>query len=360
MGLAIPRISAAPSAIASLPPREFRQQEAERATTQQGIAGQRGWPQDALAQLRVHPASAEARGNLARTDIDEPRTAERKHHHLPIEAHRVHWGYFSRALQPQLEINSGDTITIETLTQHASDDPELMIAGDTAAESVFGWTKARKNVDRRGAGPMDASIFRARRRRRLWRAHSHGARVGEGRPARRRAGSPDPRHRTAHKSSSETFRARVRLLGRGLVGLSLRRISFRTEAARGRDDLRNPDDTDAPHARALYSYRWEPQTDPFGVVHATYDYPGVPVLPGTVKRRHAVLDGIRIPLRPHFGVIAVAPREVDFIDSVPPSYFGGNLDNWRLGKGRPSIFRSPFPAHCYRSAIPMPRKATAN
>ncbi len=64
------------------------------------------------------------------------------------------------------------------------------------------------------------------------------------------------------------------------------------------------------YARALYSYRWEPQTDPFGVVHQTYDYPGVPIAPDTVKRRHNVLDGIRIPLRPHFGVIAVAPREV--------------------------------------------------
>jgi acetamidase/formamidase len=90
---------------------------------------------------------------------------------------------------------------------------------------------------------------------------------------------------------------------------------------------------EAPYARALYSYRWEPQTDPFGVDHNTYDYPGVPVVPGSVKRRHNVLDGIRIPLRPHFGVIAVAPREVDFVDSIPPSYFGGNLDNWRLGKG---------------------------
>jgi acetamidase/formamidase len=38
-------------------------------------------------------------------------------------------------------------------------------------------------------------------------------------------------------------------------------------------------------------------------------------------------------LRPHFGVIAVAPQEVAFVDSIPPSYFGGNLDNWRLGKG---------------------------
>jgi acetamidase/formamidase len=42
---------------------------------------------------------------------------------------------------------------------------------------------------------------------------------------------------------------------------------------------------------------------------------------------------VRIPLRPHFGVIAVAPKEAEFVDSVPPGYFGGNVDNWRIGKG---------------------------
>ena len=30
-------------------------------------------------------------------------------------------------------------------------------------------------------------------------------------------------------------------------------------------------------------------------------------------------------------MIGVAPREAELIDSIPPSYFGGNLDNWRLG-----------------------------
>ncbi len=34
-----------------------------------------------------------------------------------------------------------------------------MIAGDAGAENVFGWTPHHKNVDRRGAGPMDASVF---------------------------------------------------------------------------------------------------------------------------------------------------------------------------------------------------------
>src|SRR5260221_3870209 len=37
--------------------------------------------------------------------------------------------------------------------------------------------------------------------------------------------------------------------------------------------FRSPEE---PTARAVYNYRWTPQTDPFGVVHPTIDYPGVP------------------------------------------------------------------------------------
>src|SRR5256885_13864397 len=56
-------------------------------------------------------------------------------------------------------------------------------------------------------------------------------------------------------------------------------------------------------------------------------------LPISITRRFGVLDKARVPLRPHFGMLAVAPREAGLIDSIPPSYFGGNLDNWRAGKG---------------------------
>jgi acetamidase/formamidase len=45
------------------------------------------------------------------------------------------------------------------------------------------------------------------------------------------------------------------------------------------------------------------------------------------------LKGVRVPIRPHFGVIAVAPKEADMVNSIPPGYFGGNIDNWRIGKG---------------------------
>ncbi|MDB5656235.1 MAG: Transcriptional regulator AraC family AcetamidaseFormamidase, partial [Tardiphaga sp.] len=53
-----------------LPPREFRQQEIERAATSATAAGQRGWPQDALAQLRGHHPQASARRIAAPADLD--------------------------------------------------------------------------------------------------------------------------------------------------------------------------------------------------------------------------------------------------------------------------------------------------
>ena len=92
--------------------------------------------------------------------------AAARHHVIKAGAETVHWGYFSRLLKPVLSVKSGELVTIETLTDHAYDDHARMIAGDPGAESVFGWTKKAKNVDRRGAGPIDASI--------------HGRGAGEG------------------------------------------------------------------------------------------------------------------------------------------------------------------------------------
>ncbi|HTB39072.1 MAG TPA: acetamidase/formamidase family protein, partial [Reyranella sp.] len=86
-------------------------------------------------------------------------------------------------------------------------------------------------------------------------------------------------------------------------------------------------------AKAVYNFQWTPQTDPFGVVHKTIDYPGVPVDHSTIKENHGILKNVRIPIRPHFGVMGVAPKEADYVDSIPPAYFGGNMDNWRVGKG---------------------------
>jgi hypothetical protein len=52
-------------------------------------------------------------------------------------------------------------------------------------------------------------------------------------------------------------------------------------------------------AKAVYNFRWTPQTDPSGVVHKTIDYPGVPVDHSTIKENHGILKNVRIPIRPH-------------------------------------------------------------
>ena len=314
-------------------PKAFRQQQAERLSGLGVRAGQRGWPQDAIAQLRPH-RSAPATMPVGSQPVELTASQRDKpaHHHLPVDAARVHWGFFSRSLKPLIEIASGDTITVETLTQHASDDPERMIVGDPGAESVFRWTGDGKGVDRRGAGPMDASIY--------------GRGAGEGFGVHICTGP------IAVKGAEPGDVLEVRILDmvpRPSRNPELKGKIFGSSVAAWwgyhyEEFLSEPKPREAvtifeifpgdePHAEAIYSYRWQPQTDPSGVVHPTYDYPGIPVAPGTVRRRHGVLEGVRIPLRPHFGVIGVAPRESGLVDSVPPAYFGGNLDNWRLGKG---------------------------
>ena len=315
-----------------LSPRAFRQAEAERLKASPTPGAQRGWPQAVAASARLRRTEAKGEGGGPGPAEERIGVAPR-HHHLSVSVASVHWGYFSRALAPVLEIASGDTVTIETLSQHASDDPALMIAGDPGAESVFAWTATHKAVDRRGAGPMEATIYGR------GAGEGFGVHICTGPIAVRGAEPGDvleirildivPRPSRGPGVEGRVFGSSVAAWWGYHYGELLTEPKPREIVTIYEIEPNGPD----PHARALYAYRWAPQTDPFGTVHATYDYPGVPVAPGTVSRRHGVLQDVRIPLRPHFGVIGVAPREADLVDSVPPSYFGGNLDNWRLGKG---------------------------
>ncbi len=259
--------------------------------------------------------------------------AKRSYHNLPANADNVHWGYFSKKLKPRVEIDSGDFVTIETLTHHANDDAERMVKGDPGAESVYLWTKDKKGVNRRGAGPMDASLF--------------GRGAGEGLgvhictgPVYVRGAEPGDVLEVRIMDVTPRPSANPKYPGK----------SFGSNAAAWwgfhyKDLLTEPkprevitifevDSTGSRNwAQAVYNMRWVPQTDPFGVVHKTIDYPGVPVDHSLVKENHGVLKGVRIPIRPHFGTMGLAPKEADIVDSIPPSYTGGNIDNWRIGKG---------------------------
>ncbi|MBB5443692.1 MULTISPECIES: acetamidase/formamidase family protein [unclassified Paraburkholderia] len=265
------------------------------------------------------------------------RSGKPRHHLLRATANTVHWGYFSHDLKPVLEVDSGDSVTIETLTQHASDDWARMVAGDPGAESVFHWTAERKNVNRRGAGPIDASIY-GRGAGEGFGVHIctgpiavRGAEPGDILEVRilevhpRRCANPQFSGRAFGSNAAAWWGFHYREL---LTEPKPREVVTIYEL-----DAEPRPDQGTPFARAVYNYRWTPQCDPFGVVHPTIDYPGVPVDHSTVEENYGILKGVKIPVRPHFGLIAVAPQQDGLIDSIPPSAFGGNLDNWRVAQG---------------------------
>ena len=45
-----------------------------------------------------------------------------------------HWGYYYSALTPAAVVNSGDTIVVETSTQHGGDDYDKLVRGDPGME----------------------------------------------------------------------------------------------------------------------------------------------------------------------------------------------------------------------------------
>jgi len=252
----------------------------------------------------------------------------------------IHWAYFSHDLKPVLEVNNGDTVTIETLTQHAADDWERMVQGDPGAESVFHWTADRKNVNRRGAGPMDASIYGR------GAGEGFGVHICTG-PIAVRGAEPgdvlEVRIVDIHPRSCANPKFAGRAFGSNAAawwGFHYRELLTEPKPREVVTIYELDADATAGEtacARAVYNFRWTPQRDPFGVMHPTIDYPGVPVDHSTVVENHDILKNVKIPVRPHFGVITVAPQQDGLIDSIPPSTFGGNLDNWRVTSGA-SVF----------------------
>ena len=278
-------------------------------------------------------AAFAASGTLATPASAEARPGQPTYHYLPANADTVHWGYFSKLLKPLVEVQSGDYVTIEALTHHANDDAERMVTGDPGAESVFYWDKQRKGVDRRGAGPMQPTLF--------------GRGAGEGLGVHICTGP------VAVKGAMPGDILEVRIIDvkpRPCANPKFKGKSFGSNAAAWwgfhyKDLLTEPKprevitiyevDTAGERnwAKALYNFQWTPQTDPSGVVHKIIDYPGVPVDHKTVQEKHGVLKNVRIPIRPHFGVLGLAPSEADYVDSIPPHWVGGNIDDWRIGKG---------------------------
>ena len=253
-----------------------------------------------------------------------------RQYHLPVSPQTVHWGYFSKVVAPVLTLKSGDVATIETLTHHANDDYERMVEDDPGAMSVFAWTREHKAVSRRGAGPTTGFARGS--------GEGLGVHLLTG-PVVIEAAEPgdilevrvlDVRPRPACKAC---------YAGRCFGSNASANWGFHyadlIEEPRPREvvTIYELDTGGDPFAKAVYNYVWTPQTDPDGIVHASIDYPGVRVDTGTITKRLDVLKGVRVPARLHFGTMGLAPAEADFVSSIPPGHTGGNIDDWRIGKG---------------------------
>ncbi|WP_339891445.1 acetamidase/formamidase family protein [uncultured Alteromonas sp.] len=323
-----------------LSPREYRKRSKLKAAKEEERQQTRGRPSSHVKSTPVSEVEISDSLDALASRSTPPKSvtqahakAASVHHYIPVNKDTVHWGYFDKDLPPVLYMNSHEKVTIETLTHHAYDDYARMIKDDPGAESVFKWTKDTKNVHRRGAGPIDASIY--------------GRGAGEGFGVHVCTG---PIHINGAMPGDLVELRILDIQTRHNHSEQYKGRSFGSNAAtfwgfHYNDLLTEPkprevvtiyeiDESEKPYcAHAVYNYRWIPQVDPFGVVHDRIDYPGVPVDHSKTKKNFDILKNVEIPLRPHFGTIGLAPNYTGAVDSVPPSNQGGNLDNWRLGKG---------------------------
>ncbi len=204
--------------------------------------------------------------------------------HLAATPESVHWGYFDQSLPPVLTVPPGAIISLEAVTHHAGDAPDLLM--DEGIERLYA------EIDDRGPGP-----------------HILTGPVGiEG------------------ALPGDVLEVRV---------LSLEpRLGFGSNLAAHWGHL-YPDfgkervtvwsiDPDLASARAAFAFDWK--TTPLA------DRPGTIVAPGSVVREPALADVV-VDLRPHLGTMGVAPAEAGRHSSVPPGLHGGNVDNWRAGPG---------------------------
>lgn len=271
------------------------------------------------------------------------------HYYIPANDKTIHWGYFSKSMEPLIKLDSGDYATIETVTHHSNDDIERMVKGDPGVESIFHWDAKHKAVDRRGAGPMDhplgaggglgvhvctGPVF------------VNGAEPGDVLEVRivdtmqRPSGNPDYRGKTFGSNVASNWGFQFNNLITEPKGREV--ITIYEVDAKGEQSW----------AKAVYNYRWTPQTDPWGKVHPIIDYPGVPVDKHSITPNYDILKGYEIPVRPHFGMIGVAPVEAEIVSSIVPSYSGGNFDNWRMGKGATAFFPVVVPGAMFSVGDP--------
>jgi acetamidase/formamidase len=206
-------------------------------------------------------------------------------HNLKANSKTVHWGYFDNAIQPVLEINSGDVVYVETITHQAGDAPDLMM--DEETKEIY------DNI------PQEARI-------------------------------PGPHILTGPiyvKDAMPGDMLEVQILQltpRNPYGSNLlANWGYLYEEFNETERVTIYElDRFAQWASAKFAYEYPGKYDRVGRIIQTHEVERIPAL-----------QSMRVPVRLHIGNMGVAPENPGRVSSVPPGKHGGNIDNWRIGVG---------------------------
>jgi acetamidase/formamidase len=217
-------------------------------------------------------------------DPDSPYT-------LTATPESCYWGYLDAAQPPVMTVESGTELWLEAVTHHAGDAPDLLM--DDGITAIW---EAIAPADRAPGvhimtGPIDIA----------------GAMPGD----TLRVELLEMRPRLPFGSNCAAnwglFHARF-----GKERITIYELD---DAAEG---------TFPATARPAFGFDFK--------ALALYDSPGVISLPDHDARTPFGRQ-VSVPVRPHLGVIGVAPPGSERLSSIPPGRFGGNVDNWRFGPG---------------------------
>jgi acetamidase/formamidase len=270
--------------------------------------------------------------------------------HLALSAETVHWGYFSKTLEPILTVQSGAEVVVEMATHHACDDWDKMIKGDAGMESIYTWTADGKGEEYRGASGggdgvhiLTGPIF------------VEDAEPGDVLKVEILDLAPrvNPEGKTFGSNAAAWwgFQARVnKVNGDPFFSGSFSSTPDKNDEVITIYEIFDEDGNG--YAVPAYQFEWPSIFDPQGTLRDYIAYPGTCVphdehgstIPSsdvtgmgwTKNSTITYYDDVfraRIPINYHVGTMGLAPESHDFVDSIPPMPSGGNLDNKRIGVG---------------------------
>jgi formamidase len=205
-------------------------------------------------------------------------------HELPATPDTCFWGFFDNSLPAVLKVRSGDIVYVEALTHQAGDAPDVMM--DDGVKAVY----EKITPDKRGPGVhiMTGPVY------------IEDAEPGDTLEVRFLGMTPRLQYGTNIAAwwghLYEDFKKERITIYKFDVGTNTAKAAF------------------------AFDFKTRPK----------YDTPGIITPPGA---RETALANCVVPMRPHFGVSGVAPKENGKLNSIPPWNFGGNIDNWRIGAG---------------------------